>query len=306
MTSEVQRHRVLITGCNSCTGRHLVELLQKDSGAELFGLGRAQSSELPLTYTPCDVRDGDRLAWLLSAWRPTRIYHLAGTADGRDPEGLRAVNVGGTRNLLKACLTLAQGPSVLIVSSCAVYGDLAEGDTASEDDALAPVSVYGKSRVEQEELATRFAKECGLPVYLARPFNLTGSGLANHLVPAALLNRLRDLSDDSDSISLKNARTVRDFVDVRDAVRAYQLILDRGQVLRPYNIGSGSGTSIRQLAATMIAVLGLSLRIIEETKTSAAERSTLLRSVADVERIGKELEWLPVISLSASLAEMCR
>lgn len=246
--------RVLITGANGFTGRHLVERLARD-GHELFSLphhGNEVSSPLVSRTWVADLRDLPALTVIMAELRPERVVHLAAIANVAhgDVSDLYSSNIVGTRNLLHALATSGSIPAaVLIASSANIYGNRREG-VLSEDMAPAPANDYGVTKVACELLAQVYSDR--LPIITTRPFNYTGRGQSEDFLIPKIITHVRNREP---VIELGNIDVARDFSDVRAVVDAYARLLDSpaaiGQTL---NVCSGQ-------ARTLAEVLNLAERI---------------------------------------------
>lgn len=246
--------RVLITGANGFTGRHLVERLARD-GHELFSLahhGNEVSSPLVTRTWVADLRDLVALTGIIAELRPERVVHLAAIANVAhgDVSDLYSSNIVGTRNLLHALATSGSIPAaVLIASSANIYGNRREG-VLTEDIAPAPANDYGVTKVACELLAQVYSDR--LPIITARPFNYTGRGQSEDFLIPKIITHVRNREP---VIELGNIDVARDFSDVRAVVDAYARLLDSpaaiGQTL---NVCSGQ-------ARTLAEVLNLAERI---------------------------------------------
>ena len=301
--------RVFITGICSFTGRHLSNYLQSVGSHEIIGcdlLLNAPPSQVAVEV--CDVRERGEVLRLIGALRPDAVYHLAASTAEADPGELLRTNVEGTWNLLDACRQLAIPPKILIVGSAASFGEMPKDISAwSEDAGTRPSSFYGLSRATQLELGRVAFEKWALPVFLCRPFNLTGPGLSEWFAPAALARRVLELQRTGGRIfSLRNSRTIRDFVDVRDAIGAYHAILEHGRPGVPYNVGSGVGTEMCAVVQTMARLAGVSLSIEEAPCEPGRDRSSINRSITDITRIKRDTAWQPVVTLEQSLRDMLK
>ena len=145
----------------------------------------------------------------------------------------------------------------------------------------------------------------GLPVYLCVPFNLIGPGLSDAYAPAALARRLMSARRKEETrFLLRNASAVRDYVDIRDAVRAYYSVVATGQSGICYNVGRGIPISILELVRTMASVLEVKVEIVPDESARWNERSGIRRSIADISRIQRETGWEPRMSFRESVRDL--
>ena len=241
---------ILVTGAGGFAGSHLLDLLAS-SGDDLVAWHRPG--------TP-PRRESDRVAWeevdlldrqmVTDAIRrrpPDAVYHLAGYAHvGRAWDETVATfetNVRGTHFLLEALREASREVPLLVPSSAMIYQPATE--PLSEDHVVLPSSPYGVSKLAQEMLAVRGCAD-GIGTRVARAFNHVGprqdpafaaSGFARQI--AEIEAGIRDAE-----IVVGNLDARREITDVRDTVRAYRLILERGTPGRPYNVCSGRALAI--------------------------------------------------------------
>jgi GDP-4-dehydro-6-deoxy-D-mannose reductase len=236
--------------------------------------------------------------------RPSAVYHCAGAAHvGRAWDSTTptfAINVRGTHHILQAVERAGGGARVLVPSSALVYGSAAEALTESHP--LLPASPYGLSKLAQEMLA---AKTCDtLPVLIPRPFNHFGPRQDPHFVASGFARRIADIEMGrwAPQISVGNLEARRDLTDVRDTVRAYQMILERGQPGRPYNICSGRAISIRELLDLLIARARVPLEVNVDPARYRPNDTPLL--LGDPARLRDELGWTPRIPIEQTLDDL--
>jgi len=236
--------KALIIGASGFVGRHLTTHLER-CGDEVVGLDRET-----------DVTDLDAVTRALVQSRPDAIYHLAALShvgdSWRNPEAYTRVNVVGTQHVLDAARVVVPEATIVLVSSADVYGALEEVDLpVREDHVVSPLSPYAASKVEAERLGLAAARR-GQAVMVTRPFNHLGPGQgANFMVPS-FLARLRAAASSGDrEIVVGDLNARRDFLDVRDVVRAYRLVVEDGVAGEIYNIASGRDISVQDVATAL-------------------------------------------------------
>jgi GDP-4-dehydro-6-deoxy-D-mannose reductase len=297
----MRRKRVIwITGASGFTGRHLVRYLRSlpDPGI-LVGLGRrrGEADHLDFFHTT-DLTIPESLAGLVSVYPPDVVYHLAGLVPPAPEASLWHTNVGGTHHLLQS-LSKAERhrPKIVIVSSAAVY--LPSGENFTEDHPAGGLSSYGRSKWSQEAVALAMARNRGLDVMIARPFNLIGPGLPVSLVAGNLCAQFREKS--RRPVRIGRVSSQRDFVDVRDAVSAYHTIASRGESGRTYNVCTGRATRISTLLQHFQKAASCSRRVI--VSPDANRGGAVDRAVGNGDRL-RALGWKPSFTLRRSVADM--
>jgi GDP-4-dehydro-6-deoxy-D-mannose reductase len=298
--------RVLVTGATSFSARHLRERLHADQpGAEVWGTDLATPSAGEQPFRAADLtRPGDADT-LIAEVAPERVVHLAGVSSP-DAERCFAVNLDGTRRLLEACARRARPPAVILVSSASVYGlTRPEESPVVEGTPLRPVTPYGASKAAAELLALSMHRRGLVPVTVVRPFNLIGPGLRAGFAPSDFLAQAvaARAAGPGAEIRVGDLEPRRDFVDVRDAVAAYAVLLDRedlrGQV---FNVATGRPVSVRELLDAVLAITGVQARVVVEPSRQRAVQ--VLEQVGDAAALRHRTGWSPVHTLERSLRDM--
>jgi GDP-4-dehydro-6-deoxy-D-mannose reductase len=136
-------------------------------------------------------------------------------------------------------------------------------------------------------------------VLIARTFNLVGPGLPPHLIAGALVHQFLAAAEE---IRVGNIHTARDFIDVRDAVRAYWLLVRRGQPGGIYNVSSGIPVSVREVLDVLSRVSGRSPCIrIDPSRVRVNDPVSVY---GDSTRLREATQWAPTISLEQTLRDM--
>jgi GDP-4-dehydro-6-deoxy-D-mannose reductase len=300
-------NRILVTGAAGFAGSHLLDLLSagdRDIVAWHRPGGRPSRTVPRTTWEAIDLLDRAGVASAIERLRPSIVYHCAGAAHvGRawdDTESTFAVNVRGTHHLLDALQRANVSARVLVPSSALVYATLAE--PLRESHPLLPNSPYGLSKLAQEMLAQR--TNGTVSVALARPFNHFGPRQDPHFAASGFARRIADIERGQwpPEISVGNLEARRDLTDVRDTVRAYQLILERGQPGRPYNVCSGRALQIRELLDRLLSRARAPITVKVDPGRYRPNDTPLL--VGDPGRLRDELGWTPTIPIEQTLDDL--
>jgi GDP-4-dehydro-6-deoxy-D-mannose reductase len=290
--------RALVTGVSGFVGRHLLEHLQA-MGDDVEGCDRADGT--------VDIGDLTSVQTVVNRVRPEVVYHLAGWSDvgasWAAPVEVFRANAEGTLNVLLACAE-AGVERVLAVSSADVYGIVREDDLPINEDApLRPVTPYAASKVAADYLALQAWLGTGLPVLRARAFNHLGPGQLPGFVAPALAERIaRNEVDGGTVVPVGNLSARRDFTDVRDVVRAYRLLVERGEPGEAYNVCSGRAVSVQQLAEAM---LSMARQPMELKPDPALERPIDIPVLlGDYTRLREATGWEPEIAIDQTLADL--
>lgn len=288
--------RALVTGGRGFVGRWLSDHLQ------------ASGDEVVATGEEVDVTDGDAVRRSVADVRPDAVYHLAGWASvgssWDDPPGSFRVNALGTVHVLDAARHLDPLPRVLVVSSAEVYGSvLPDQLPLAESTPAAPVSPYAASKLAAEIAARQAWLGSRLPAVIVRPFNHIGPGQAPRFVVADLAGRIAEAErTGAHVIEMGNPSPRRDLTDVRDVVRAYRLLVERGEPGQTYNVCSGTDVMIGDLARRMIELSGRDLELRPGTVELRPVDVPVLRG--DPTRLRAATGWQPEIPLERTLADV--
>lgn len=287
--------RALVTGARGFVGPYLTAHLES-SGDEVVGLG-----------PDVDITDGGAIRSAVGAARPDAVYHLAaashvGTSWAAPVEVLR-INAEGTLNVLLAA-EAAGASRVVVVGSAEEYGIVEPSALPLTETApLRPVTPYGASKVAAEVVGLQAFLGRGLPVVLARPFNHLGPGQSDRLVASTLAHQVaRNERDGTDVIMAGDLTPRRDFTDVRDVVRAYRLLVERGEPGEAYNVCSGVATPVSEVADALIASARHPMRIeLDPARLRPVELPALQ---GDASKLRSATGWAPEIPLERTLSDL--
>lgn len=289
------------------TADHVVTAFVRRENLLGYGSDLA-SSEMPTgdkvaSTATVDVVDRPRLAEALASVRPEAVVHLAAQADPgaswQRPTETYVVNIVGTSQLLEVARNYAS--RVLLVGSALQYRRRADGKPLREDDELAPDNPYALSKSVQEQIGRLNFARHGSPVVSTRSFNHTGPGQRAQYAVGSFAEQLASIQRGESTGPLKvgNLSALRDFLDVRDVVRAYRLLLESGIPGEVYNVCSGSATSLGSILDTLMRLAGMEGVDVQERRGEGT-RDVL---VGDPSKIRDEVGWRPSIPLVRSLAD---
>jgi GDP-4-dehydro-6-deoxy-D-mannose reductase len=233
---------ILVTGAAGFVGRHLRGHLEESSGY------RAHIHGFDLAYGH-DIRNYEDVRLALLQTQPDYVYHLAAQAyvPETSTDIMRGfdVNVGGTLALLEAIRHTGLRPKILLAGTSEEYGyeHPREGNgslpTITEESPCRPTTPYGVSKLTASLLGTVYARQYGMHVVVTRAFNHIGPGQSPVYAVSAFAKRVAEAEANGDSeIRHGNLSAIRHYLDVRDVVRAYRLVIDAKPGI--YNVCGGA------------------------------------------------------------------
>lgn len=306
--------RLLVTGADGFVGRWLVRAAVAEGwevtavtgpGGEppagwlsLGELRRVDAVAADLT------RPADRVA--LAAAPCDAVVHLAAVSSGaaarHDPEAAMEVNAIASVWLVEALAEAGRRPRFLFISTGEVYGAGHDGPI-SEAAPLRPVSPYAASKYAAEPAVLDLGSAAGMEVVVARPFPHTGPGQSTEFVLPAFAARLREAGRRGlREVPVGHLGVVRDFLDVRDVVRAYLLLLGRGRPGECYNVASGVGRRLGDCLAQLAALLGVEAVGVEDA--SLVRPADIPVLVGDASRLRAATGWRPAIAFEQTLQDL--
>lgn len=309
--------RILITGITGMVGSHLAEyILREHAEVEVHGLTRWRS---PLDHIrgilhriqlhDAELRDLNSMVRLMETVRPDRIFHLAAqsyvSTSFLAPADTLHTNVIGTTNLLDAVRMSGIDPKIHICSSSEVYGQVLESELPiRESNEFRPASPYAVSKTGEDMIAKQYFLSYGIQTIRTRMFTHTGPRRGDVFAESAFAKQIAEIEAGVREGPMKvgNLDSVRTFADVRDAVRAYWLLLEKCPGGEVYNIG-GNRT---MLVGEMLDLLkGMSSAKIEHEVDPALVRpSDVTLQIPDIRKFQAATGWEPEISLETTLADL--
>ena len=290
--------RALITGAGGFVGAHLQRHLE-DSGDEVTATDRVTDG--------LDILDAAALLEMFRRCQPEVVYHLAGASDvggsWQTPQATFRANAEGTLNILWAARE-AGTERVLTIGSADIYGKVTAADLPiTEDLALRPVSPYAASKVAADYVALQAFLGYEQHVVRARPFNHLGPGQTDKFVAPALASRVAANEIEGNSVvRVGNLSPQRDFTDVRDVVRAYRLLVDKGHAGQVYNVCSGTAIPVQDLAERLISMAQIPMTLEPDPDLQRPVDIPIL--LGDSSRILADTGWKPEIPLDQTLEDL--
>lgn len=297
----------IVTGAAGFAGSHLVDLLLSQ-GARVIAWrrpgGAPPAPRTGVEWRFIDMLDRAAVRHAVASLKPGRVYHCAGAAHVGQAwdttASTLASNVLGTHHIVEALRDSAPDARLLNISSALVYEPSPE--PLGEDHRLLPGSPYGLSKLAQELVGA--GNDRGPAVYLARPFNHFGPRQDPSFATSGFARTIAEIEAGrlAPRIPVGNLEPMRDLTDVRDTVRAYQRILERGVPGRPYNVCSGRAVRVRDLLDAMLAKARVPIEVVVDP--SRYRPNDLPIVVGDPGRLMSELAWSPAIPADQTIDDL--
>lgn len=300
---------VLVTGAAGFVGSHLLDLLCAQDVplvAWRRPVGPPAYAIEGVRWMDVELLDRDAVVRAIGDVKPSAVYHMAGAAHVAQswslPRETYEGNVLATHHLFAALRENGIRPRVLVPCSAHIYAPQAR--PIREDDELRPASPYATSKLAQEMLSRRAWDEDGLPTVIARAFNHVGPRQDPSYVAPSIARQIAlieaNLADPV--LMVGNLEPRRDLTDVRDTVRAYLAMVDRGRPGAVYNVASGRAVSVGDLVHAFIARATREIRIVQDPARFRPNDQPLL--VGDRSRLTADTGWEPRIPLEQTVDDL--
>lgn len=302
--------RCLITGCGGFIGSHLAEFLL-GKGLDVYGIVHRENDNIQHLRDRLNIIEGNilhknKLAAIVREIKPHFVFHLASltlvTPSWQNPEKTLKINILGTLYLLESIRRAGINPAVEVMGSSSEYGNVGRDEAPiKESSELHPSSPYGVSKVAEDMMAFLYWQACGLRTIRVRPFSVTGPRKSSDVCSDFARGIAEVEAGLRTSINVGNLEAVRDFVDIKDAVEAMWLLIEKGVPGEVYNICSQQGTKIKDILDKLVALSGHHIEIHGDPH--------LTRPIDEPVRIGdnsklRRLGWQPYIPLEKTLSDM--
>lgn len=295
--------RVLITGAGGFVGQHLaVELAGHGFELVLFDQEFPCHAPDSAIAVAGDLTDAAAVSRVVADTRPAACVHMGALsfvpAGSVNPKLTFEVNLGGTINVLEAFRNRSRRAKILFISTAQVYGPTASGKVTLEQTPLVPASLYAITKAAADQTTLVYSKDYGMHTMTVRPTNHTGPGQSNRFVVPSFV---RQVKENTANISVGNMDSTRDFMDVRDVVRAYRLLLEKGKPGTAYNLSANRHIRIGDVLGKICELAGVQPRItVDPAKFRPTDSSPRLST----SRLTGDTGWQPEIPFEQTLKDM--
>ena len=282
--------KILVSGHTGFIGSNLIESLVKKY--EVVGISRNPSKKLKITQIKGDIRK------ISLKELPKNIFciiHLAAISGldccQKNPSRCFDVNVLGTQKMLE--VAKKTNSKFVYLSTSHVYGS-PKKLPIKEDHPLAPTSIYSASKLAGEFLSESYARSYGMDVSIIRLFSVYGPKEPEYKVTSEIINQLLT----KNTISVGNLYPKRDFVFIKDAVDAIELVLKKSRGFNIFNVGYGKSYSILDLCEILKKITARKNPI--KSVKSHSRKQEIDEVVSNCTKI-KQLGWKPKVNLRNGL-----
>lgn len=305
--------KIFITGATGFAGRHLVDLL-KLSDFQIRGTCFPERPEhcpdlngIDLLYL--DLQKEDDVSNVVKSIKPDWIVHLAAVSSvgysWKHRRKTLETNLMGTFSLLESARRHVPQARVLFVSSCEVYGLLEPVERSlKEEDSPKIANPYAFTKVCGELLCEFYNQIENLDIIISRSFPHTGPGQSADFVFSDWAYQIAKIEKSSSEpiITVGNLDVRRDYSDVRDVVRAYVLLLEKGKKGEVYNVCSGEAPSLKEILDILLSFSSKDIEVhVDPQKLRKTDIPLLL---GNNQKIKREIGWTPEIQLKQTLEDL--
>ena len=300
--------KALITGVDGFVGKYLSEYLLKQK-YEVYGttISEKYKNEKIKIYK-MNLLDEKEVNKVIKMIKPDKIFHLAGQSavglSWEKPVLTVNINVNGTLNLLEAVRNYSKDSKILIVGSSDQYGPIKPEECPIKESKIQnPQSPYGVSKKAQEEMCKLYVNAYHTNIIMVRAFNHIGAGQSTNFVVADFASKIAQIEKGSEPVlKVGNLESFRDFTDVRDIVRGYSLLLEKGKLGEIYNIGSGKEVKVSEILKKLVSMSKKEIKIeIDPNKFRPVDVPLV---VCDNSKIKKDTGWETEFLINDTLEEV--
>lgn len=294
--------KALITGSEGFVGKHLRAELEAH-GYDVTGLDLAPGEKT----VAVNLLEAEKVNALLEEMQPEVIFHLAGQANvglsWKKPVMTMEINLIAAVNLMEAVRKSCPGCAIVLVGSSDEYGNLKEkGQLVSEETPLQPVTPYAISKIAQEQMGQAYAKAYGMKICMTRSFNHGGAGQKpGFMIPDFAQGIVKVERGEADAVSVGNLSSKRDFTHVKDIVRAYRLIAEKGKAGEIYNVGSGKTYSAGEVLDRMIGMAKCPVPVRQDPARMRPSDTPVI--CCDNSKIRNDTGWTPELTIDDILQD---
>ena len=309
--------KFLITGCSGFVGRHFLDYLEDNRiKCEILGIDldpmvpHRKFRYVDMRSECVDLLDQNDIERIIFDFQPRYILHLASFSSvafsWKNPTISFKNNVNIFLNLLEVIRKYGLNTRILSIGSSEEYGNVAPEETPlTEMSPLRPLSPYAVARVAQEMLSKLYADSFGIDIVITRSFNHIGPGQRDVFVVASFTRRILEAKlsgEDKMTMKTGDLQIVRDFLDVRDVVKAYYLLLKKGRKGEVYNICSGIPTQLSEIIDMTAEIVDLKVDTVVAPELVRPNDNPYI--LGDNSKLKRDTGWEKSFALETSIRDI--
>lgn len=305
----------LIIGAAGFAGAYLIRHLQQAAGHTVVATKMPQEQivipdrkEEQTAVYDLDILEPDAVERLFQKVRPDYVFHLAAQSSvataWKMPGMTVDVNIRGAVNVLEAFRSLNHRVRMVLAGSGEEYGPVSLEDIPIQEDCrMNPGNIYAATKACQNMLGSIYARAYGLEVVMVRAFNHVGPNQSPIFVVSDFCRQVAAIEAGRQEAVIRagNLNVRRDFTDVRDVVRAYEMLAACGRAGETYNVGSGRAVRIADILQMILKKSHADIRV--ENDPSKMRPTDLPVIEADIRKLQKTTGWQPLIRLEQTIEE---
>lgn len=300
--------KILITGSEGFVGQHLWKELT-DNGYEVFGTDLATKKDNS-KYFSGDITKTEEIKNIIVSLKPDAIIHLAAWSNPgtsfANPQKTFEINTIGTINLFEAVRALDNyHPRILAIGSSAEFGIVPKNKLPiAEETPLSANSPYGVSKIANWYVVCQYVSSYGFDIIYPTPFNHTGPSQGLGFLAADISSQIVKIENGEQEPIVKTGdlSTLREILDVRDVVRAYRLLLEKGKTGERYLICTGKSTPVKEVVEMLLSFS--SAKIKTSTDPSKIRPSDISEQRGNPDKLYQTTSWKPEIPLEKTLQDL--
>jgi GDP-4-dehydro-6-deoxy-D-mannose reductase len=310
--------KILITGFSGFVSQYFLEYLNEvEPNSTILGIARNKPTfnfenfkTLKIEFISLDLLNKSDVEKVVKKFEPAYILHLASVSSVAQswitPYDSFVNNTNIFLNIVEQVRLLKLPCRILSIGSSEEYGEVDEQQLPlTEASPVIALSPYAVARISQEMLSKIYSDGYNMDIVMTRSFNHIGARQKDKFVISSFAKQLVQLSKNNlvtKKITTGNLNIIRDFLDVKDVVKAYYLLLKNGKKGEVYNICSGKGTLLKDIIKTMSKILDLEIQI--ELNPELVRPNENKKIIGSYDKIKNHLDWQPTISIEKSLEDI--
>ena len=301
--------KALVIGATGFVGSYLIEEIKNSLLCDIIAtnLEREMIYQNNIILKKLDILDYNSVFSLINENKPEYIFHLAAQSSvslaWKNPELTADININGSLNILEAVKNINYNPKILMIGSGEEYGYI-EKVPIVEETPLKPGNIYAVTKACQNMISKVYCKAYDMKVILVRSFNHIGPNQSSTFVISDFCKQVAEIEKGVRSPILKvgNLNAKRDFLDVRDVVRAYTKLIQFGKSGETYNVGRGQSIKISEVLNIILKNSNKEINVeIDKNKLRPLDVPIIEPSI---NKIYTATGWKPEISLEESIKDI--